>query len=98
MRSKRYRFRIFLFFSLLTILVINVGSDLIINKYLPNEIKILVNQEKDFLFNIPLNAKLKGDLEGVVMVNQEPVKDNLVLDLQNRFLLNPKKQVSLMLN
>ncbi|GKX31938.1 SpoIVB peptidase [Vallitalea longa] len=91
MRSKRYRFRIFLFFSLLTILVINVGSDLVINKYLPNEIKILVNEERDFLFNIPLDAKLNGNLEGVVMVNQEPVKDNLVLNLQKSFTIKPKK-------
>lgn len=91
MRSKRYRFRIFLFFSLLTILVINVGSDLIINKYLPNEIKILVNEERDFLFNVPLDAKLNGNLEGVAMVNQEPVKDNLVLDLQKSFTIKPNK-------
>ncbi|WP_113675630.1 SpoIVB peptidase [Vallitalea guaymasensis] len=91
MRSKGYRFRIFLFFSLLVILVINVGSDLLISRYLPGEIKILVNEERDFLFNVPLDAKINGNLEGVVMVNQEPVKDNLVLNLQKSFTIKPKK-------
>ncbi|MCT4543714.1 MAG: SpoIVB peptidase [Vallitalea sp.] len=90
MRSKRYRFRIFLFFSLLVILVINFVSNEIINRYLPDEIKIIVNEEKDFLFNIPLDAKINKNLEGVVMVNQEPIKDNLVLDLQNSFTIQSK--------
>ncbi|MCT4598073.1 MAG: SpoIVB peptidase [Vallitalea sp.] len=89
--SKRCRFRIFLFISLLSILVINVGSNLFISRYLPDEIKLLVNENNNFLFNVPLDAKINGDIEGVVMVNQEPVKDNLVLDLQKSFSIKSKK-------
>lgn len=92
MRVKRCRFRILLLICLLIFYVINVGANLVISRYLPDEIKILVNEERNFLFNVPLNAKIHGDdIQGVVTVNREPVKENLTLDLQESFTIHSNK-------
>ncbi len=92
MRIKRYRLRIILLICLLIFFAINVGANLLISRYLPNEIKILVNEERNFLFNVPLNATINGDdIKGVVTVNQEPVKENLTLDLQESFTIHLNK-------
>lgn len=85
MRNRRGKL-LLLIFSMVAVVFI-FGCNTLINKYLPSEIKLMVNEEKDFGFNLPIDAKLNGDIEGVLEINKEPVKDNIVLDLNDPFTI-----------
>ncbi|MDF2543600.1 MAG: hypothetical protein K0S47_3318 [Herbinix sp.] len=59
-----------------------------IEKSIPDEIKILVDKEEDFNFNMPLKANIKTEDVGVISVNDLSVPSNQInIDLNQPFTL-----------
>ena len=66
--------------------LIFIGMNFFIHYYIPNQIKIFVNRENNFGYQVPLKADLSGDLRGVLEINHEPVpKDQISIDLNQPF-------------
>lgn len=88
MRSRtRYRkFLIYLF--ILNLFLIAFYGIYYIEKKLPKEIKMLVDQEESFDFNIPMEAAISTEDIGVIRVNQSNVPSNQIkIDLAQPFTL-----------
>ncbi len=68
------------------------GMQYVIHYYLPGDIKLLVNEKQDFGFDLPLNAELNGNLQGVLKFNnQDILTDNFTLNLGTPFSLESNK-------
>jgi len=53
----------------------------------PSEIKLLLGQEEEFDFSVPMEASIFGEeAQGVLYVNQKPLSEDVIdIDLQNPF-------------
>lgn len=53
----------------------------------PSEIKLLLGQEEEFDFSVPMEASIIGEeAAGVLYINQEPLSEDIInIDLQNPF-------------
>lgn len=53
----------------------------------PSEIKLLLGQEENFSFSVPMEASIFGEeAAGVLYINQEPLSEEVIdIDLQNPF-------------
>lgn len=50
----------------------------------PDEMKILLGQEEEFQFSVPIHASISEDAVGVLYVNEEPLsKEDITIDLRN---------------
>ena len=88
MRKKKRHNRLFAFFLLANILVIGFAFVYYVNKKIPNEIKILVGNEEEFSFNIPIGANIETEDLGVISVNDMKVPSNQIkIDLNKTFTI-----------
>ena len=88
MRKKKRHNRLFAFFLLANILVIGFAFVYYVNKKIPNEIKILVGNEEEFSFNIPIEANIETEDLGVISVNDMKVPSNQIkIDLNKTFTI-----------
>jgi stage IV sporulation protein B len=82
----RLKKKIFFIVLFIIIALLFVGSRIFINNSIPNKLKMIVNEETDYRYNIPLEARLTGDVKGVLEINNEPVpSDSIVIDLNEPF-------------
>ena len=53
----------------------------------PSEMKLLLGQEEEFDFSVPLEASITGEeTAGVLYINQEPLSEEIInIDLSNPF-------------
>ncbi|MGN0507336.1 MAG: SpoIVB peptidase [Lachnospiraceae bacterium] len=55
----------------------------------PDEMKILLGQEEEFDFSLPIHASISEEAVGVLYVNQEPLsKEDIKIDLSNPFSIS----------
>lgn len=88
MRTKKRHNKLFAFFLLVNILVIGFAFIYYVNKKIPNEIKILVGNEEEFSFNIPIEANIETEDLGVISVNDMRVPSNQIkIDLNKTFTI-----------
>lgn len=92
MRRKRIYRRVLISFFLVNIIAIIFLIIYNINKNIPNEIKILVDREESFDFDMPLRAKIEADNIGVISVNNEKLPSSQInIDLNQPFTLQSSR-------
>lgn len=92
MRRKKIYRRVLLSFFLINLAVIIYLIIYNFNKNIPNEIKILVDREESFSFNMPLQANIETADIGVISVNDTRVPSNQIkIDLNEPFTLSSSK-------
>lgn len=60
--------------------------------FLPDEINLVAGKEQNFQYHIPLKATVVEENVGVLQVNNEPVKDNIHIDLSQPFTVKSEKE------
>ncbi|NLO10336.1 MAG: SpoIVB peptidase [Clostridiales bacterium] len=92
MRRKKIYRRILISFFLLNIAAIIYLLIYNLNKNIPNEIKIVVDREESFSFNMPLKANIETEDIGVISVNDTSVPSNQIdIDLNEPFTLQSSR-------
>lgn len=90
--QKKRRRRYLLFALLLNATIVFGYGYYWIKVNVPSEIKLLIGQEEEFDFSIPMEASiLNEDAKGVLYVNQEPLsKEEIDIDLSTPFSVSSK--------
>lgn len=92
MRRKKIYRRILISFFLLNLVGIIYLIIYNIEKNIPNEIKIVVDREESFSFNMPIKANIATEDIGVISVNDTRVPSNQIdIDLNEPFTLSSSK-------
>lgn len=64
------------------LLLVYSGIQIIANYYIPDQIKILVGQERKLGYGFGLEAEISGEIKGVLMLNSKPVsKDKITVKM-----------------
>ena len=93
-RLRTYRKWLLVAFVVNLLVIAGVGY-YYFEKTIPDEIRILVGEEEDFSFFLPLEADFLEENTGVLYVNQEPLTaDEISLDFSNPFTLRGEKIAS----
>ncbi|NLL73974.1 MAG: SpoIVB peptidase, partial [Clostridiales bacterium] len=88
MRRKKIYRRVLLSFFLVNLAAIIFLIIYNLDKNIPDEIKILVDREESFDFDMPLKANIETDNIGVISVNNEKLSSNQIdIDLNQPFTL-----------
>ncbi|MDD4113680.1 MAG: SpoIVB peptidase [Herbinix sp.] len=92
MRRKKIYRRILISFFLLNLAALIYLIIYNLEKNIPNEIKIVVDREESFSFNMPLKANIKTEDIGVISVNDTRVPSNQIdIDLNEPFTLSSSR-------
>lgn len=92
MRRKKIYRRVLLSFFLISLAAIIYLIIYNLEKNIPNEIKIVVDREESFSFNMPLKANIETEDIGVISVNDTRVPSNQInIDLNEPFTLSSSK-------
>ena len=88
MRSRRIYRKILICTFIINIITLAGFAYYYIEKRIPDEIKIMVDREESFNFNIPIEAKIKTEDIGVISVNDMRVPSNQIeFDMNEPFTL-----------
>ena len=89
MRRKKIYRRVLISFFLINLAAIFYLLIYNIDKNIPDEIKIVVDRQENFSFNIPLKANIETEDIGVISVNDTRVPSNQIdIDLKEPFSLH----------
>ena len=92
MRKKKIYRRILISFFLLNLAAIIFLIIYDLEKNIPNEIKIVVDREESFSFNMPIKANIETEDIGVISVNDTRVPSSQInIDLNEPFTLSSKQ-------
>lgn len=92
MRRKKIYRRILISFFLLNLAALIYLIIYSLEKNIPNEIKIVVDREESFSFNMPLRANIETEDIGVISVNDTRVPSNQInIDLNEPFTLSSSR-------
>lgn len=82
----RKKLNIFLTIAFFLISLFFIGITIVSKYYIPSNLKLFVNQEQNFGYNLPFEAEISGDIKGVLEINNETVPENsIVIDLKKPF-------------
>ncbi len=92
MRRKKIYRRVLISFFLLNLVVVAYLLIYNVEKNIPNEIKIVVDREESFSFNMPFKANIETKDIGVISVNDNRVPSNQIdIDLNQPFTLQSSR-------
>ncbi len=87
----------FLSFFILCVIIINFITGFML---IPKEIKLIEGSAKELNFNLPIKATIEPEKHSVLKVNNEPVKENITIDLIDSVVIEPESfgQATMTLN
>jgi stage IV sporulation protein B len=92
MRKKKIYRRILISFFLLNLAALIYLIIYSLDKNIPNEIKIVVDREESFSFNMPLKANIETEDIGVISINNAKIPSNQIhIDFNEPFTISSSK-------
>lgn len=92
MRRKKIYRRILISFFLLNLAVLIYLIIYNLEKNIPNEIKLVVDREESFSFNMPLKANIETEYIGVISINNSKLPSNQInIDFNEPFTISSSR-------
>lgn len=97
MKSRNTKYKKTLVIGVLFILFVTVISPFAASFfYIPEEIKMIAGREHEFKFNVPLQANIASDKQGVLKINNKAVdKNDIDISLQEPFSIQSEEKGTL---
>ncbi len=91
MKKKSFKKRLIIFILTVAVSVI-ILSPFILTIFLPEEIHLIEGEEHLFKFNLPVEANIVDEGELVLNINNNPVSENIHIDLSKSFTVLSKNK------